>query len=239
MTVSRAQSRPGQPKPAAGYPPLEFKYLAMNFAVRLMPTGWKYWGNSILLMTSISDCGSISVPEPYSWTWAGPEEINYLDRHPEATSPTAYARRAARGDRCLCIKQGGEIVGYRWFKLGTGCVLCGFGPDMEITLFPLKPEQAFSYDLYTYRKYRGQGVATLLNNLLYQALREEGIKEVLALVSPTNHAALRLNLRLGAQPQRLVYSYRIRSWSKTFLGPEGDTRLTEWTQQFKPSLAST
>ena len=208
----------------------------MNFAVRLMPISWKYWGNSILLKTSIGDSGPISVPEPYKWTWAGPEEINFLDRHSEATSPTAYARRAARGDRCLCIKQGGEIVGYRWLKLGTGCILCGFGTNMEITLFPLKPGQAFSYDLYTYRKYRGQGVATMLNNLLYHVLREEGLKEVLALVSLANHAALRLNLRFGAQPQRLVYSYRIRGWSKAFLGPEGDTRLAEWTQQFKPNL---
>jgi len=235
MTVNRAQSGPKQPKPATGYPPRDFKFLAMNFAVRLMPTGWKYWGNSILLKTSIGDSGPISVPEPYSWTWAGPEEIKLLDRHPEATSPTAYARRAARGDRCLCIKQGSEVVGYRWFKLGTGCILCGFGPDMEITLFPLKPGQAFSYDLFIYRKYRGQGIATLLNNLLYHVLREEDIKEVLALVSPANHAALRLNLRLGAQPQRLVYTYRIRGWSKVFLGPEGDRRLIEWVQQFKPS----
>jgi len=108
---------------------------------------------------------------------------------------------------------------------------------MEITPFPLKPGQAFSYDLYTYRKYRGQGVATMLNNLLNRALREEGIKEVLALVSLANHAALRLNLRLGAQPQRLVYSYRIRGWSKAFLGPEGDTKLIEWMQQFKSNPA--
>jgi len=40
-------------------------------------------------------------------------------------------------------------------------------------------------------------------------------------------------MRFGAQPQRMMYNYRIRSWSKTFLGPEGDTRLTEWMQQFK------
>ena len=237
MTVSSAQNRPGQQKRAAGHPPLDFKYLAMNFAVRLMPTGWKYWGNSILLMTSVGDSGPISVPEPYKWTWAGPEEIDYLDRHPEATSPTAYARRAARGDRCLCIKHGDDIVGYRWFKLGTSCILCGFSPNMEITPFPLKPGQAYSYDLFTYQKYRGRGVATMLMKILFQVLREEGIKEVVSLVSPTNHASLRLQMRFGAQPQRLVYSYRIRSWSKTFLGPERDTRLIEWMQQFKPSLA--
>jgi hypothetical protein len=68
-------------------------------------------------------------------------------------------------------------------------------------------------------------------------LREEGVKEVLSLVAPTNHASLRLQMRFGAQPQRMVYNYRIRSWSKTFLGPEGDTRLTEWMQQFKSSAS--
>jgi len=227
-----AKSGPGQPEPAAGYPPRDFRFIAMNLAVRLIPTGWKYWGNSILLKTPIGDSGPVSLPEPYTWTWAGPEEIDFLDRHPEATSPTAYARRAARGDRCLCIKQGDEIVGYRWFKLRSGCILCGFGPKMEITPFPLKPGQAYSFDLFTYQKYRGRGVATMLMKLLFQALREEGINEVLSCVSPDNHASLRLQLRLGAQPQRMVYNYRIRNWNKTFLGPEGDRRLTDWMQQF-------
>ena len=228
---------PKHPDCVTGYPPRELRFLAMNLVVRLIPTGWKYCGNSVLLKTPVGEGGLVSLPEPYTWTWAGPEEIDFLDRHPEATSRTAYARRAARGDRCLCIKQGTDIVGYRWYKLNTGCVLCGFSPKMEITLFPLRPGQAFCYDLFTYQKYRGRGVATMLMRLLFQALREEGIEEVFGLVSPVNHAALRMHLRLGAQPQRMVYNYRIRSWSKTFLGPEGDNRLTEWMQQFKSTAS--
>jgi GNAT superfamily N-acetyltransferase len=227
-----------QSRPAAKYPPRNLKFIAMNLAVRLMPTGWKHWNNDILLKTPIGDSGPISVPKPYTWTWAGPHEIDFLDRHPEATSPTAYARRAARGDRCLCIKQGSEVVCYRWVTLRNACALCGFGPDMEFTFFPLKSGQAFTYDLFTYQKYRGRGIATMLINLLYHILRKEGITEVFGLVSPANRAALRVHLRLGAQPQCMVYNYRIRSWSKTFLGPEGDTRLTEWMQQFKSTASS-
>jgi len=219
-------------RPAPGRPPLDIRFLAMNLAVKLIPTGWKYWDNSILLKTPIGDKGPIRVPEGYKWTWAGPEDIEYLDRHPEATSPRAYARRAARGDRCLCIKQGSEVVGYQWVTLAACRIFNGFGPSMEMSLFPLRPGQAYSYDMYTYQKYRGRGVGTVMKGLLWHALREEGIKEVLVLVSPDNHASLRLQLRLGAQPQRMVYSYRIRSWSKTFLGPEGDRRLTEWIQRF-------
>jgi ribosomal protein S18 acetylase RimI-like enzyme len=232
-----AKKGPAHADSVAGYPPRDFKFLAMNLAVRVMPTRWKHCGNSILLKTSIGDSGPVKLPEPYTWTWAGPDEIDFLDRHPEATSPTAYARRAARGDRCLCIKQGPEVVCYRWVTLRNGCALCGFGPNMEFTFFPLKPGQAFTYDLFTYRKYRGRGIATMLNNLLYHILRKEGITEVFGLVSPVNRAALRVHLRLGAQPQRMVYNYRIRSWSKTFLGPEGDRRLIEWMQQFKSTVS--
>lgn len=228
---------PGHPDRVTGSLPLEFKFIAMNLVVRWLPTGWKYCGNSVLLKTPVGDGGPVNLPEPYTWTWAGAEEIDFLDRHPEATSRTAYARRAARGDRCLCIKQGSEIVGYRWFKLDTGCVLCGWSPEMEIIPFSLKPGQAYSYDLFTYQKYRGRGVATMLMKILFQVLREKGVKEVLSLVAPTNHASLRLQMRFGAQPQRMVYNYRIRSWSKTFLGPEGDARLSEWMQQFKSTAS--
>lgn len=220
------------PLPFPTYPRRKLWFRMMNGAVGLMPTGWKYWGNSILMATSIVDCKPIRVPEPYRWTWAGPEEIAYIDRHPEATSSSAYTARAARGDRCLCVMLDSDVAGYQWVTRRNGCVMCGFGPRMEIELFPLAPNQAFAYDLYTYRKHRGQGVGTMLKRLLYRSMKDEGVEEVLALVAPDNHAALRLQLQLGAQPDRMVYSYRIRGWSMTCLGPRRDESLTEWMQQF-------
>lgn len=228
-------SRTKQSKPVAKHPPRNFIFRAIDLAVRLAPTGWKYSGSSILLKTSIADIGPVTLPAPFQWTWAGPQEIDFLNRHPEATSPTAYARRAVRGDRCLCIKEGSDVAGYRWVTQANGCVLCGFGPNMEFTLFPLNPGQAFTYDLFTYQKYRGRGIATALVKLLYRALRDEGINVVFSLVSPLNYPALRLHLRCGAEPQRMMYNYRIRSWTKTFLGPEGDIRLSEWVQRFRPA----
>lgn len=230
--ISNGKPGPRHYDSVTGSPPIELKFIAMNLLVSLLPTGWKFLGNSILLKTRVGESAPVSLPEPYTWTWAGPEEIDFLARHPEATSRSAYARRAARGDRCLCIKRDTEIVGYRWFKLDTGCVLCGFGPKREIIPFSLKPGQAYSFDLFTYQKHRGRGVATMLMRLLLQFLREDGVKEVFSLVAPTNHASLRLQTRFGAEPQRMVYNYRIRGWSRTFLGPEGDPRLTDWMRQF-------
>jgi hypothetical protein len=132
---SCAKIGPEQTKPVAEYPPREFKFLAMNLVVRLIPTGWKFWGNSVLLKTPVGESGPVNLPEPYTWTWAGPEEIDFLARHPEATSRSAYARRAARGDRCLCIKQGADIVGYRWFKLTPAASCAGLGQRGRSRLF--------------------------------------------------------------------------------------------------------
>lgn len=219
------------PFPLPTYPRRKLWFRMMNVAVALMPTGWKYWSNSILMKTPVVDSEPIGVPEPYRWIWAGAEEIAYIDRHPEATSSTAYNARATRGDRCLCIMLGAEVVGYQWVTRRNGCIMCGFGPRMEIQLFPLTPHQAFAYDLYTYRNHRVHGIGTLLKRLLYRSMKEEGVTEVLAIVAPDNYPALRLQLRLGARPDRMVYSYRIRRWSRTFLGPEKDEQILEWMEK--------
>ena len=108
---------------------------------------------------------------------------------------------------------------------------------MEMTFLPLAMNQAFSYDLYTYREHRGRGIATLLKALVYQRLEEIGIKETFSLVSPDNKPSLRLRVLLGEQPERMVYGYRIRNWQKTFLGPTRDVWLQQWWEQYKQHLA--
>lgn len=222
------------PKRTPTPPPLDLRFRMMNLFIKLAPTGWKYWDNGVLFTTYTGNSKPVSVPAPYTWIWAGPEEIEFVDKHPEATSPTAYPRRAARGDRCLCLKKGSEVVSHIWVAGGTCCSLCGFGPKMEITFLPLKPGQAFSYDLFTYSAHRGRRLAILLIELMFQALRNESIKEVLSLVSLDNKPSLRLHLRLSAKPLHMTYGYRIRGWSRTFFGPERDPRLAQWLEQYRP-----
>jgi GNAT superfamily N-acetyltransferase len=203
----------------------------LNLIVRLAPTGWKHYHNSILFrgQTAVSP---VVVPASYEWKLAGPKEIQYMDTHPEATSPTAYARRAQMGDRCVCLKQGGELVGYQWIRFKRCCALCGFTDAMELPFLPLAANQAFFYDLYTYKAHRKRGVGTLIRKLADQGLSEMGIDEVLSLVSPQNLPALRLRTLMQEKPDRMVYGYRIRNWHQTFLGPLGDTQLLAWWDQF-------
>jgi ribosomal protein S18 acetylase RimI-like enzyme len=200
--------------------------------VRWAPTRWKFYKRSILIHKKLSETEPVTLPAGHSWVWAGPEEIESIDRHPEATSRSAYKRRAARGDLCLCLKNGKEIVGYRWIAFHSGCLYCGFGPRQELRFLPLGPNQAFQYDLYIYEKHRRHGYGVLLNRRMAEALRQKSIDEAFALVDPDNHAVIRLNLRLGYQAVCLVHSFRIRQWNVAILGPkEEQPRLQAYLEQ--------
>jgi ribosomal protein S18 acetylase RimI-like enzyme len=227
--TAKLQSRLGLPRPG----PLVW---FLRAAVWLAPTRWKFYDESIMLRRSLSASECAVLPEGHAWIWAGPDELKFIDGHPEATSRSAYDRRQARGDSCLCLMKGGELVGYRWIAWHTGCLYCGFGPGQEVTFLPLRKNQAFLYDLYIYKAHRERGYGTLLLELTFKALAGRGIDEVFALVDPDNHAVIRLDQRLGFEAVRMAYAFRIRQWRTMLYGPRDEQmQLQAWMQQFMPA----
>jgi len=202
----------------------------LSTAVRLAPTGWKFYNRSIMMRKTISVNVGVVVPDDFQYAWAGAKEIRFMDAHPEATSSTAYERRIQRGDSCLCLKKNGELVGYHWIAWRSGCLYCGFSSKHEITFLPLQQYQAFTYDLYVYEAYRGRGLGTLFRKLMLEVLRRKGIKEVLTLIDPENQVSLRLSLSFGYEPLCMAYSFRIRQWSTMLFGPQDDKRLKKWIE---------
>jgi GNAT superfamily N-acetyltransferase len=211
-------------------PGLRVRLLAQ--AVHWAPTRRKFFDRSMLLRKRLVSADAVSTPPGHRWVWAGESEISEIDRHPEATSPTAYPRRFKRGDSCLCLMAGDEIVGYRWIARHRCCLYCGFDPRYELRFLPLKPDQAFVYDLYVYEKHRRHGYAALICRYMYEYLRQEGVAEAFSLIDPDNHPVIGLNLRLGVEPVRMAYGFRIRQWSAMLLGPASDgAQLEVWFQQ--------
>jgi len=213
-------------------------YRMLNLAVRLAPTCWKFYGNTVLFRKTLDNAPPVSLPVPYRWKWASVEEIAFMDKHPEADMPTAYPRRAAYGDRCLCLMKGEELVGYQWISFRSGCTWCDPRPSWEIPFLPLKSTQAFVYDLYAYKPFRGQGLGKLIRRLSFQVLKEQGIEEVFSLVRFDNAIALKVRIRTGEEPERTVNYYRIRGWSKVFLGPPKDPQLMQWWAGFTERTAA-
>jgi GNAT superfamily N-acetyltransferase len=205
----------------------------LNLMVRLAPTGWKYFNSAILFRRRYDHVDDPPLLDGVQRVWAGAREIEYMDKHPEATAPGTYARRAARGDMCLCLKRGGELIGYQWVARRSACLFCGFGPGYELLFFPFRSDQVFMYDAYIYRAWQRQGYGTLIRKLIYKEMQQRGVREQYALVALDNIPALRITLDLGDEPWRMAYGVRIRNWGKMILGPQPDARLTRWIEAFK------
>lgn len=203
----------------------------LRLMVRFAPTGRKFFSRTILLRKTLTPAQRIVLPEGLRWVLAGPTEVAWIDAHPEATSRAAYQRRLERGDTCVCLIKGTEIVAYRWAACSTGCLFCGF-KSREIRFLALKPNQAFLYDFYVYEAHRRHGYGTLLLQLMFEILKNKGINEVFCLVDPNNHRVLRVELRLGFEAVRMMYGIRIRQWGAMFFGPQPDPRLQRWVGKF-------
>jgi GNAT superfamily N-acetyltransferase len=211
----------------------------LSLLTRFAPTGWKYFYPGVLFRRRYDYVDEPPALEGLQSIWAGAREIEYMDKHPEATSPRAYARRAARGDMCLCLKQGEEIIGYQWVAKKSACLFCGFSSRYELLFFPLRADQVFMYDAYVYRARQRQGYGTLIRKLIYKEMQKQGVREQYALVALDNIPALKITLALGDEPWSMAYGIRIRNWSKMILGPRPDKQLIRWLDKFKTRTEST
>jgi GNAT superfamily N-acetyltransferase len=205
----------------------------LGLIVRLAPTRRKYFNCSIVFRRKYRRLDEPPPLDGLQCVWAGPVEIENMDKHPEATSRGAYARRAARGDTCFCLKRGEELIAYQWVATGSACLYCGFGPRYELLFFPLRPDQVFMYDSYTYSAHRRQGYGTLLRERLHKTMERQGVREAYGLVAPENTPSISVTLKSEYEPLCMAYGIRIRNWSKMFFGPQPDVQLIQWTDEFK------
>ena len=204
----------------------------LRLLVRFAPTGRKFFIQSILLRKALMPAERFVLPKGLQGVLAGPTDLAWIDAHPEATSRSAYQRRYARGDSCVCLKKGSEIVAYRWIVRSAACLFCGFGSRNEIRFLPLKPNQAFLYDLYVYKAHRRYGYGTLLCQVMFEIMKDKGIDEVFCIADPGNDTIIRVELRLGFEAVRIAYGVRIRQWSAMLFGPTPDLRLRHWINDF-------
>ena len=206
---------------------------ALSLLVRCAPTGWKFFNRAILFRRQYDVMDDVPDLDGLIGTWAGAREITFIDQHPEATSCGANARRVARGDRCMCLKRGDEVLGYQWVTQGSACVFCGFDPDYELLFFPLHAHQVFTYDSYVYSDHRRKGYGTIVRRMFHKALRSEGVQEAYSLVAPENTASIGITLQSRFEPWRMAYGFRIHHWTKMILGSETDPQLRHWIDDFK------
>jgi GNAT superfamily N-acetyltransferase len=167
----------------------------------------------------------------YELKEAGESELRYIGSQPESLDYAVYKNRHSDDHICFCAKSDNEVMCYIW--ISPKIIGLFFGTDKQIEIAYLEPNQAYSYDLYTYNKYRHKGIASQLQNFTNLSLKERGITERFNIIGPSFIGSMKISLRSGFEPHRMVYVYGINKYRKAFLGTtRKSNKLREWKELF-------
>jgi GNAT superfamily N-acetyltransferase len=95
------------------------------------------------------------------------------------------------GDACLGIKYRGEIAAFTWYSLVSS--------RDEWYPVTMKRNEAYLYDMYVLKAYRGNNIAPILRYRNYQVLEGMGRDTFFSLTEYLNVPSFRFKRKLGAQ----------------------------------------
>jgi GNAT superfamily N-acetyltransferase len=208
------------PRPAA-------RFRIMNRLFGWLPVKSKLKFHALLLKKKLDSPEKPEARPGLGFSIASENDIEEISEHEEALAKQLYSRRVSNGDICYCLRKDGELVSYNWIRFTSCCAHCGRRVGFEFV--PLERNQAFTYDFYTYKKYRGSGLGGYLKSHLLDDLHARGIDEVLSIVKPSNAISMRIHARLDYEPVMVVFGYSMFNCSKVFIGSEKDLlRMQQW-----------
>jgi hypothetical protein len=150
------------------------------------------------------------VPHSYKICFLTHEDVQNLDLI-EGRDVTALGMqdRLNKGHKCLGLKIDGNIAAFTWCRLDMF--------DFPRTKgFPLRENEAYLYDMYVLRNYRGFNIAPLLRYSCYKELAKIGRTVLYSTSDVSNKPAVRFKRKLNAKIISLNLYTRIgknRSWN--------------------------
>jgi ribosomal protein S18 acetylase RimI-like enzyme len=97
-----------------------------------------------------------------------------------------------KGAKCLGIKIEGRIAGFTWCRFDT------FGHPLE-NKFTLRENEAYLFDMYVLKAYRGVNLAPLLRYRCYEELTKIGCTALYSYSDVSNAPAIRFKKKLDAR----------------------------------------
>jgi hypothetical protein len=176
---------------------LYFTYVLAKAGIQIVP----YY----LLMESYQQNLKIRLPpeaEPVVCGLLTRPEIEKIYHHPE-TEGFAILENEFCNDRCLCfgIKHNQEIMAFSWANLDR----CHWG----ISPFALKEDEAYMFDAYTYKKYRGMNLAPYLRHQFNKYLGENGRTRLYSFTEYLNTPAVNFKKKINSRFVRLTLYIKI------------------------------
>ena len=134
------------------------------------------------------------LPEGFEFSVFGLDEVTAISKLPERkgyVSQQYVIDNFNKGEICLGIKCIGEIAAFSWFSLERSWT----------KLYPatMKENEAYLYDMYVLKAFRGKNLAPILRYKNYEVLTGMGRDTFYSVTEFFNPASLRFKLKLNAQ----------------------------------------
>jgi ribosomal protein S18 acetylase RimI-like enzyme len=206
------------------YPRLALPFRMLHSLVHFFPAPCKYQADFILFQKPLFP----GMPEEetldngFVLRQAKKSDLQLIKGHPERFLPDVYMNRLVDGHGLFCAVKGEEIAAFVWYNFEVMCQF--YGTQYEMIMGRLPKETAYLYDLYTYRRYRGQGLAASLLNFAAAFLSNCGVSNMASCISPSNIFSVMLYKKQGYSAQDFFHLYRIEGVKKCFRGTKSELK---------------
>jgi hypothetical protein len=147
--------------------------------------------------------------QPLTTDFLDNSEIESIYEHPERVANKESYKihdRILNGCLCFGVKHEREIIAYNWCDLEH----CN---DKQIP-FNLKKTEAYLFDMYTFKAYRGKNIAPYIRHQLYSHLIKMGRTDFFSITEVFNNPSLKFKRKLGAHPSKLYLNIKIGNFFK-------------------------
>ena len=129
----------------------------------------------------------------YEFSFFGPAEIEAVCKLPERefTSEEHITKIFNKGKKCYGAKYKGEIAAFTWFDLEE----C----NTKFYPTPMKNNEAYLFDMYVLKAFRGKNLAPILRYKLYAILKELGRDTCYSVTECFNTSSRKFKEKLNAQ----------------------------------------
>ena len=139
----------------------------------------------------------------YETTFLGPEDMKKIGRiDGRDITEATLLQRLEKGNICFAVKIDDKIVGFTW------CDVDVFNHPARYR-FKLKEKEAYLFDAYILKPYRGLNLAPFMRYRFYQELGKMGLNVLYSVSNYFNTPAIRFKNKLGARVIKLCFYIRM------------------------------
>ena len=164
-----------------------FQYRLDSIGIIIAPYYWVQEG-----INDISWAGLQNSFEDYTFDFLGIDEIKTI----AASKTWKYSEKELlswvnKGKKCFAAKYKGEISAFMWIDLDE----CKW----QKLNFRLKDNEAYLFDMFTMKSFRGKGIAPYLRYQSYKILKDKGRDKIYSLSDFFNSPSISFKKKLNAK----------------------------------------